>query len=332
MSRAGSFLKIAYLALGAGLLAWVLSNVEIKAVWSIAAQIGATGMAAVVFIYFVGFLIDSFTWQLAIEGVPPSVLWLVRAFKIRIVGEVFNNIVPAAGMAGEPVKAVLLKRYYGVGFREGTASLILSRTINMIAELWFLAVGFVIVWLSPLPASFKGLAAAGLGAFVVATLVFFYAQRLKITSLTSSWLGRWQIARRINDILHYIEDMDERLVRFYTRHRPRFGAAVGLAFVNWVAGAVEIWVIMPFLGHPMTFAEAWMIEAVVQLARSAAFLIPAGVGAQEGAFLLVYAVIAGSPELGVAVALVRRFREILWLGAGVAIGAGYSIQSRAADR
>ena len=29
---------------------------------------------------------------------------------------------PAGGMGGEPIKAVLLKKYYGIGSREGTAS------------------------------------------------------------------------------------------------------------------------------------------------------------------------------------------------------------------
>ncbi|MEK7245778.1 MAG: flippase-like domain-containing protein, partial [Pseudomonadota bacterium] len=286
-------LKILYVAVGLALLAAVFAEVEFAEVWSRAVSIGGGGMLLLIVLYGVGFLIDSFTWQMAMAGVPLNARWLWRAFKVRMVGEVFNNVMPAAGMGGEPVKAILLNKHYGLGYREGTASIILGRTINMLAQVLFLAIGFAAVWASDLPGYFKGLALAGLAAFVGATAIFFYAQRLRVVSLTGSWLGRWRLLERINDVLHHVQDMDERLIRFYTEHRGRFAAAVALAFLNWAVGAVEVYVAMIFLGQPVSFTDAWIIESVAQLIRSAAFFIPAAVGAQEGAFLLVFSVMTG---------------------------------------
>lgn len=319
-------LKILYGAIGLALLAVVFAQVDVADVWTRALQIGVLGMGLVIAIYAAGFAIDSFTWQMAMAGVPLNARWLWRAFKVRMVGEVFNNVMPAAGMGGEPVKAMLLHKHYGVGYREGTASIILGRTINMIAQMLFLAAGFAVVWVSDLPGQFKGLAVAGLVFFVAATAIFFYAQRLRVVSLTGSWLGRWAILERINDILHHVRDMDERLIHFYTKNRARFAAAIVLAFVNWVVGVVEIHVTMIFLGHPVSFGDAWVIEAAAQLVRAAAFFIPAAVGAQEGAFLLVCAVITGEPALGVAVSLVRRGRELAWLLFGAAFGGLYAVR------
>jgi uncharacterized membrane protein YbhN (UPF0104 family) len=114
------------------------------------------------------------------------------------------------------------------------------------------------------------------------------------------------------------------LIRFYTQNRGRFAAAIALAFLNWAVGAVEIYVAMIFLGHPMSFTDAWIVESVAQLIRSAAFFIPAAVGAQEGAFLLVFSMMTGGPALGVAMALVRRARELFWLLLGAGFGVAYA--------
>ncbi|MBM3952025.1 MAG: flippase-like domain-containing protein [Rhodospirillales bacterium] len=317
-------LKVLYVAVGVGLLAAVFAEVEFAEVWSLAVLVGAGGMAVLIVLYAFGFVIDSFTWQMAMAGVPLNARWLWRAFKVRMVGEVFNNVMPAAGMGGEPVKAMLLNKHYGLGYREGTASIILGRTINMVSQVLFLVIGFAAVWASDLPGHFKGLAVVGLLAFIAATAIFFYAQRLRIASATGTWLGRRRWLERINDVLHHIRDMDERLIRFYTQNRGRFVAAIALAFLNWAVGAVEIYVAMIYLGHPVSFADAWIIESVAQLIRSAAFFIPAAVGAQEGAFLLVFSVMTGGPALGVAMALVRRARELVWLLLGAAFGAVYA--------
>ncbi len=213
-----------------------------------------------------------------------------------MVGEVFNTVVPAAGMGGEPVKAVLLKKYYGIGYREATASLILAKTINLVSLVIFLGIGFALIWATPkLPMSYKVVAGAGLAAFAVGIGLFVAVQRYRITSLAGTWAARTALGRRLEDVLHHIHDMDERLVTFYTRHHRRFFIAVVLAFVNWALGVAEIYYVMVFLGHPVSWADAWIIESV--------------------------------PELGVAVAVVRRIREVIWLLWGVVLGWLFSIRT-----
>ncbi len=92
-------------------------------------------------------------------------------------------------------------------------------------------------------------------------------------------------------------------------------------------GVAEVYFAMMFLGHPITLAEAWVIEAAAQLVRAGVFFIPAGIGAQEGAFLLVCSAVTGVPVLGIAVALVRRVRELVWIVWDSLLGAMYSMRS-----
>lgn len=77
---------------------------------------------------------------------------------------------------------------------------------------------------------------------------------------------------------------------------------------------------MVFLGAPVSFWEAWIIEATAQLVRAGLFFIPAGIGVQEGAFVLICGAITGTPALGVAVSIVRRIREVVWIAWGFLIG------------
>jgi hypothetical protein len=81
-----------------------------------------------------------------------------------------------------------------------------------------------------------------------------------------------------------------------------------------------------FLGHPVTVAEAWVIEAVVSLVRAALFVIPANIGTQESILLVMCEFTTGVPAVGVAVSLLRRFREILWIAGGLVIGWSFSLK------
>ncbi len=320
-------LKTLYVLIGVVLLVLVLSDIDLAEVWQRASGIG-WGMAVVLALYLGAFVIDTFTWQMALVSIPLTASWLYRFWKVRMVGEVFNSVMPAASMGGEPVKAVLLKRYYGIGYGKSTVSLILAKTINMISLVVFLAIGFAFMLDSEaLSVNQKAIAGLGLAAFFVGTALFFAIQRWRATSLAGTWISRFRFARRVEAGLHHIRDMDERLVGFYTRHRGRFAVAMSLAFVNWLIGIGEIYYTMIFLGHPLSLTEAWIIEAVAQLVRAGTFFIPASIGAQEGAFLLVYTAITGSPALGIAVALVRRLREILWIGWGVAVGSLFTLKA-----
>ncbi len=325
-------LKVFYFALGVVLLGFVVAAIDLAEVGVQVAKVGY-GILVLVGIYFVAFAIDSITWQLTIRGVPMNFPWAYRVWKLRMVGESFNAVIPAGGMGGEPVKASLLKSHYGINYREGVASLILAKTINMMALVIFLIVGFALmIQAEALPRAYEYVAGIGLLAFAVGVFLFFVIQRLSITSLTGTWISRWRFGRRIEDILHLIHDMDERLVHFYTLNKGRFVGALFLALVNWMLGAVEIYFALVFLDRPITWTEALIIEAVAQMVRTGAFFIPAAIGVQEGAFLLVCGAITGSPSIGVAVSVIRRIREVIWIIWGFAVGALFSLKSTETDK
>ncbi len=319
-----NYFKLIYLLLGLALLVWVATLTDLMEVWAHGQKLG-WGLGVVLAIYFLAFLIDSLSWQLTFVTLGFGGSWGVRLWKVRMVGEAVNSATPTATLGGEPVKAVLLNRHYAMPYGESVTSLVLARTTNLLALVVFLAVGFALMMGSvQLPAGYTASAGIGLAALGIGIVLLYLVQRFKVSSATGRWLARGRLGAWLGRALGHIHDLEDRLINFYAGHRLRFAAAFALALVNWMLGAAELYATLWFLDRPVTFAEAWIIEAGAQLVRSATFFIPAGIGAQEGAFLLLCGAITGQPALGLAVALIRRLREIIWIAWGFALGWRYS--------
>ncbi len=314
------YVKFLCLLLGFALFSVLLHKTDIKEIWHQVTHIGWGGMTVVVGIYLVSFITDVYTWLLTFKTIPLNLQWLYRLFLVRIAGEAFNQVTPLASMGGESIKVIMLKSYYQIGYREAGASLVLAKTLDLMALMVFLVIGFCLLLTSDrLPTTFKTVAGLGLAAFSFTIAVFFLVQRFQLMSLISRWLGSSRFGSRFSGVLRGLRDTDEMVVGFYTSQRRRFPAALGVAFLNWPLGVLEIYYAMDFLGHLPSIADAWIIETVVQLISAGTFFIPATIGTQEGAFMVACSAIAGNPSLGLAVSLVRRFREIIWILAGLAI-------------
>ncbi|MCW5698884.1 MAG: flippase-like domain-containing protein [Rhodospirillales bacterium] len=313
-------LRILFLLAGLVLLGFVIRDVDFG---QVGAQVVALGgnLFWVLAIVFLAFLIDTASWQIVLRPARLDVSWLYRLWKIRMVGSAFNQIIPLVGKGGEPIKAIMLKRLCDVGYREGAASLIATETINLLALVLFVATALVVAaYGGVLPPNLHAPTGAGIAVFGLAIGAFFLIQRFRIASLAGHWLSRAPFGRSIGAVLAHIRDVDDRLAGFYAQDTTRFAVAFALALLHWAVGALEIMLTAYFLGNSLTLLEAWSIAAVVELVRAGTFFIPASIGAQEGALVVVTGAITGQPTLGLSLALVRRFRELLWILWGLGIG------------
>ena len=65
------------------------------------------------------------------------------------------------------------------------------------------------------------------------------------------------------------------------------------------------------LGHPVSLADALVIESLAQALRNAGFMLPGALAVQEGAIIGAAALVGVPPAAALAVALVRRAREVV---------------------
>lgn len=75
--------------------------------------------------------------------------------------------------------------------------------------------------------------------------------------------------------------------------------------------AGEVYLIFYLMGHPIDYTEAMILESLGQTIRMAAFLIPGGLGAQEGTLTLIGTSLGIPASHGLALSLARRVRELM---------------------
>jgi uncharacterized protein (TIRG00374 family) len=320
-----SYMKPLCLVLGIVLLALAVQDMDMAEVLRHVGDIGLPGMGFVLLLFAATFLMDVAGWQLTLLPVRLDLTWLGRLYLVRTAGEAVNNITPFGSMGGEPLKAFMLKARYGIRYQDSGVSLILAKTLILMALVLFLAIGFGLLLPSEkLSVSYKAIAGLGLTGLGTGIGLFFLIQRYRV----SSWLGRhvsnrWASARweRVVGLVH---EFDARVAGFYTAHRGRMLGAFLLALLNWLMGVGEVYLVMYLLGHPVSFVDAWIMEALVQLVRAGTSFIPSSLGAQEATFKVVCAALTGDPSVGLACAMVRRVRELIWIGAGVGLWWSFS--------
>jgi uncharacterized membrane protein YbhN (UPF0104 family) len=139
---------------------------------------------------------------------------------------------------------------------------------------------------------------------------FYFLQRAGLFALAARLARTWSLPSRIRFDLDEARALDQRVRDLYRRRGALIEAGLW-RFAGWVAGAGEVWLILLGLGHPIDFASAVMLESLGQVARTAAFVIPGGLGVQDGVLLLLATQLGIDAETALALALAKRCRELI---------------------
>jgi len=309
---------------GLGLLAFVLWQVDFAALGLHLAQVGLAGFLGVVAVHAWSFWLDVVLWQLAFTSPRAALRHNAEFYLIRLIGEAYNNALPLASVGGEPIKAKLLRDHLGIDYTQSGVAFLVAKTANLIALVIFLAAGFAFMLADPrFSPAYRTFAGLGLGFFAVSILLLAAVQQARAAPLFQRLMARRAEHPRVAKVLVGLTHFDDQLAACYRGAPRRFVGIVLLALMTWLAGIVEIWIILAAVDTHVTLQEAWVVEAAVQLVRTAAFFIPSGLGVVDGSFVLVVGIVTGSQSLGVLVAVVRRARDLLWIVAGFLAGLRY---------
>lgn len=313
-------LKLFLLFVGLLTLVLIVWHIGPGNIYDAAAQLGPGALLVLLIPSVIMYVIEAYGWKVTLGPSAKDIpFWRVLA--IRTAGEVVNMTTPTAYVGGEPLKAYLLKKH-NVPMVEGLASVIIAKTTMTIAEVLFILLGIALgVWLlGGNDSSGQTVAAAllsvGLLAFGTAAFVFVQRQGL------FTWL--LEFLRKIGLKIAYLEAREEQLrsldrtiLSFYRDNRPAFYASTGLFFLGWLSEALEVYVILYFLGGPAMALSAISIGALSVFIKGGTFFIPGSLGAQDGGNLLLLRAFGYSDVTGITFALLRRFRELVWIGLGL---------------
>lgn len=296
------------LSLGAAIFVALLAWQGAGAVMATLAAAG-WGLALVAAFHVAPLALDAAA--LTVLVAPSATFW--GALRARWAGESVNSLLPA-GQIGGPVLMARHLAQRGAPMQDAAAAVTVSTTMQSVAQIVFALVGltaFATLSVTQSAHATRALHIAALGASAVLALAvgaFYFAQQRGLFGRFSRLVGK-AFGRGAKQTSVGADAIDD-AVRALYRNRKRVATSFALSFAGWIVGIGEVWLALAFIGHPVSWLDALLLESVGQAIRGAAFAIPGSLGAQEGGYLLLAPLVGLTPEAALALSLAKRAREL----------------------
>ncbi|WP_407735768.1 lysylphosphatidylglycerol synthase domain-containing protein [Hyalangium sp.] len=310
-------------------LTWAFHDVDFRQVWAEVARLGPA-VTWVLVPYGVSVLFDGMGLRRILAALGRGAQTL-RLVSIRFASEALTFSVPGGAVLSDGARLMFLQSRCDVPVTEGVSSLAARKCLALKGHGVFLAISTALGWGFLSARSKDLLGIPGLPVFLGGTAVVL----LLVAAGTGKALSGGGTAARLGMLL---ERLPMRALRAWLeRRRAAFsqtdthlgralerragGRAAPYYLLMWLAEGVEGYLMLRLLGLPVSFFDAMAIEAVISVARSAAFFVPAGLGIQDASYVALLS--AGgkgaSLEMAATFALLKRARELFWMGLGFAL-------------
>jgi len=255
-------------------------------------------------------------WITAGRPSSPVVSFFVLTRWIR---DGIGQLLPFVPLGGEVTGARILANAGGMGGILAAAITVVDITAEVITQAVFSLMGAVAWVCQGGSLTYAGIAVA---LIVPIAIALFMAQNLGLVRLLErladrvmpdSWKGEG-VSAPIHHAIHTLYG-----------NRKRFALASLVHLSAWIVALSESFFVLRHLETPISLGQSLALESVIFAVRSAAFMVPGALGLQEGGYVLVGAALGIPGEAALALALVKRARELAlglpalavwqWLGA-----------------
>lgn len=247
-------------------------------------------------------------WQVLFRPDQAPSYW--QAFCAQWMGRSVNTLLPVATIGGEVVKARALI-LWGIDPLHASASAVVDKTVQVLALILWGAVGILLLsWLA-LDDVLVAAAAAGIALLGAGVAGFFVVQKAGMFRLMAKSAHKLTRADYFEKLIHRASEVDQVIRNLYRNH----GRIVAATFWRFLAVSLqtgEVWLAAYLLGHPIGVVEALMLKSLSGTLSDVAFVVPNSYGVQEGAYVVIGALVGLGPDVALAISLSTRLRELLF--------------------
>jgi hypothetical protein len=305
--RRQHLLTLASALAGAALFAYAVRRVGVADIIDGIRRVG-WGLVLILGLAGLRFLIRAECWRLCL---PPTVTFpLPRALAAFLAGDAVGSVTPLGLLASEPTK-VLLTRHH-LAPREAVASLALENFVYAASVLAMVGLGLIVLMTNvTLPGSWI---AAGFAAL----LAIFAGAAIAIRAMRGTWDPARGSRPRWRERLATVRD---EAVRFSGGHPQRLWRVFALDLLFHALAVVEVFVTLQWLlgTRSPTLVQAIVFEALNRVVTAVFKFVPFRVGIDEVSAGALAPMLSMNPAAGVALAVVRKVRNLFWAAIGLAL-------------
>lgn len=230
-------------------------------------------------------------------------------FWVAAIREASNRLLPVANIGGEII-GIRLVKWRGIPGAAVAASIIMEVLLTLVNQYLFTALGIILlIELTRDVGAFSTVIFALAASLPLPVFLIVILRHGKVFSRLESFAEKLLGGRSKFTGLIDGSNLDLEIRAQYSRPL-RLIASLCWQFLGYLVGSFETWLALRLLGYPIGVGDAIAIEAVTQALRHIIFVVPAGLGVQEGGLVLFGDILGLPPEVSVALSLVKRMREI----------------------
>jgi hypothetical protein len=306
--------------LGLVLLIWQVKQAHPDQITAALAQVG-WGFLAILAVSFVRFSLRAVAWTTLLGGH----LSLTGAIGATIAGDAIGNLTPLSLLISEPTKALYLRDEAPVS--RSLAALTAENFFYSLSVAMFIILGTIAMleaFAVPPELRLAGLVSLGLMAVVVAGASWL---AWRSPALVSATLGRLPFPM-LRGMAERVRSFETTTYAFARQSPARLAgvAACETAFhvLSFVESYYTIWLIT---GRSAPLA-AFVLDTFNRIVNVVFRAMPLRIGVDESSTAIVAPAVGFTSALGVAIALVRKGRMLVWAAVGIALSVRKGIRVR----
>jgi hypothetical protein len=305
--RRRHLIAIAAAVAGAALFGYAVRRAGVAEIVEAVRRVG-WGLVVILAIAGLRFLVRAECWRWCLP--PGTTFPRPRAVAAFLAGDAVGNVTPLGLLASEPTK-VLLTRHH-LATREAVASLAVENLVYAASVLAMVGIGLAVL------AETVALPPAWKAAVVVAFVAMGTGGAIALRAMRGTWDASRGPRPRWRERLASVRD---EAVRFSGGHPERLGRVFALDLVFHALAVLEVFVTLRWLlgDRSPTLAQAVVFEALNRVITAAFKFVPFRVGIDEASAGALAPLLSLNPVAGVALAVVRKVRNLFWAAIGLVL-------------
>ena len=304
-----------YLAL-AILLYFALRNVPLHEIWSTlrGLQLWQVGTLFGLSLFIYGMI--TLRWWIIVRAENRRILYFpLLLVRIAVFGVSYFTFGPHVG--GEPLQVFYLQRKYKLTFTHATASVIMDKLLELLANFFLLVVGLTAILQAGVLSADGGSSWWSLSGLLLLCMwppihiLFLYRRKYPVSAI----LRGIPVIKKYSRPLRFIAASERLAGVFCRRHLSSLVAATAISVFAGVGMVSEFALIVNFLGIELSVWQtiaAWTAGWLALLVP-----VPGGLGALEASEVFALGAFGVPAALAIGVTLVMRGRDLLIGGMGL---------------